>query len=707
MRKTTTLFMITLLILIGGAVSTDAHAARIKCLVADQANSSFEQLCTSSIQTAFSAPGDVVDIDTSTLEGGTPISEAELTGYDMVVIGTVFGGGGFPAVRPIHWPVIREAIRKRLSPAFWILADACCGVEALQASIDITNEASGGLFALTPGSGAGISQVNLNPESNFRGSFASLPQITAAFFTYFSGAPIGYVLYGQGTTASQIGAANLEVLLPRTMSFGGTGACIMLGSDVNLMVEYPAQQTLLAQAHYAAAQAGGSCDAAPPDRPTLSLSVAPDLSAGGGGTTRLTVTLGNTNASSLALQTALMNLPAGVVVANPANASTTCTDAAGGAPAVLTASAGGNSLSLPADSRIPVGGCTIGVDLSVSPGSFELVLRAADVLTSAGLAVGDAALIVGPTPLPPTTALSFNPTQLPAVGGSSRLTLVLGNPNAYRLTVSAMLLTLPAGLVAAATPNATSTCTNNAGSGQAVPQATAGGSSVGLLAGTRIPPGGCEVSIDLSAPAGSYPTRLAVADFLTNGGPPASDAVALLSSAPTQAPTTALSLNPSSIVSGAGPGRLTLSLGNANPGVLRIASLAMTLPAGVRLATPVNAVTSCTDPNGQPGDIVNSIAGGNTVGLPGGTTVPPGGCTVAVDVVADPGSFTLRLAVSDLQTDGGAPAADAVQSLQAASAVQPAVPIPIGGPEFLLTLQLLILAIGIFFHRGRRRDSSP
>lgn len=702
MRKTTYLFLAVLLFLLGGAVATDANAARIKCLVADQANSSFEQLCTSSIPTAFSAPGDVVDIDTSTLEGGTPITEAELTGYDMVVIGTVFGGGGFPAVRPIHWPVIREAIRKRLSPAFWILADACCGVEALQASIDITNEASGGLFALTPGSGAGVSQVNLNPESNFRGSFASLPQITAAFFTYFSGAPIGYVLYGQGTTASQIGAANEEVLLPRTMSFGGTGACIMLGSDVNLMVEYPAQQTLLAQAHYAAAQPGGSCDATPPDRPTLSLSVTPSLSGGGGGTTRLTVTLGNTNATSLALQTALMNLPSGVVLANPANASTTCTDASGSASATLTASAGGNSLSLPSDSRIPLGGCTIDVDLAVSPGSYELVLRAADVLTSAGLAVGDAALIVGSTPLPPTTALSLNPTQLPAVGGNSRLTLALGNPNAYRLTVSAMLLTLPAGLVAAATPNATSTCTNNAGSGQAVPQATAGGSSVSLLAGTRIPPGGCEVSIDLSAPAGSYPTRLAAADVVTNGGPPASDAFALLSSAPTQAPTTALSLNPSSIVSGAGPSRLTLTVGNANAGVLRIASLAMALPPGVRLAAPVNAVTTCTDTNGQPSASVSAIAGGSTIGLPAGTTIAPGGCTVAVDVVADPGSFTLRLAVADLQTDGGAPAIDVVLTLLVASAAQSAVPIPIGGPVLVIALPLLMLALAIYMQRSRR-----
>jgi uncharacterized protein YhjY with autotransporter beta-barrel domain len=95
--------------------------------------------------------------------------------------------------------------------------------------------------------------------------------------------------------------------------------------------------------------------------PTVAIGFAP-ASIQTGGTSRLTITLGNTNADGgAAVLTATMTdtLPSGLTVATPANVGGTC--AAAGA---IGAAAGGRSVSYGADSTIPAGGCTIQVNVT-------------------------------------------------------------------------------------------------------------------------------------------------------------------------------------------------------------------------------------------------------------------------------------------------------------------------------------------------------
>ena len=87
---------------------------------------------------------------------------------------------------------------------------------------------------------------------------------------------------------------------------------------------------------------------------------------------------------------------------------------------------------------------------------------------------------------PPTVAKAFSPASI-TVGGVSRLTITLNNPNAAAIALTAAFTdTLPGGVLVAAAPNPTTTC------GGAV-TATAGGSTVTLATGSTIPAGSCTI----------------------------------------------------------------------------------------------------------------------------------------------------------------------------------------------------------------------
>ena len=80
-----------------------------------------------------------------------------------------------------------------------------------------------------------------------------------------------------------------------------------------------------------------------------------------GGTSRLIITLGNTNpngAAAVLTSTMTDTLPPGLTVANPAGAGGSCTVGA------IGAGAGARSVSYGADATIPAGGCTIQVNVT-------------------------------------------------------------------------------------------------------------------------------------------------------------------------------------------------------------------------------------------------------------------------------------------------------------------------------------------------------
>ena len=122
---------------------------------------------------------------------------------------------------------------------------------------------------------------------------------------------------------------------------------------------------------------------------------------------------------------------------------------------------------------------------------------------------------------PPSVAKAFAPTNTP-VGTPSTLTISLASPSGIATLTSDLVDTLPAGLVVASTPNASTTCTSG------IVAAPAGSGTVALQSGAKIPVAGCTVSVNVSAAApGIFPNTIAAGALVTDLGnsPSAASAV--------------------------------------------------------------------------------------------------------------------------------------------------------------------------------------
>ncbi|MDQ3011915.1 MAG: ice-binding family protein, partial [Acidobacteriota bacterium] len=398
---------------------------------------------------------------------------------------------------------------------------------------------------------------------------------------------------------------------------------------------------------------------AAPIPPTIGKAFSP-ATINAGGVSTLTITLSNPNTMPAAMLIAPLTdtLPAGVVIAPVPNALNTC----GG---MVTATPGGNMVTLTGGS-IPGGApgtCTVTVNVTAAAGgSYINTIPAGALQTSNGnnAAPAVATLTVVPPVGPPLLGKAFNPATITA-GGVSTLTITLSNPNAGAATLTAPLTdTLPAGVVIAPIPNASTTC----GGGTTV-TAIAGGNTVTLPMGRTIPggaPGTCTVTVDVTAPlAGNYLNTLPAGALQTSNGNNAAPAIATLTvvQPPPTAPVLGKAFNPATINAG-GVSQLTITLSNPNvtPATLT-APLIDTLPAGVVIAPVPNAANTC-------GGVATATAGGSTVTLTGGA-IPggvPGTCTVTVNVTAAlGGSYINTIPAGALQTSNGNNPAPAIATL--------------------------------------------
>lgn len=235
------------------------------------------------------------------------------------------------------------------------------------------------------------------------------------------------------------------------------------------------------------------------------------------GTARtLTIRLDNPNNAALTNAAFTDTLPTGLVVATTPGASTTC---AGG---TVIASAAGTTVRL-AGGTIPASGsCTVTVNvLSNISGSYTNTIPAGGVTTTEGVTNEESTSAQVVISTPPTVAKQFSPAVIPA-GGTSTLTIFLGNDNTSAITLtSALTDTLPAApnaVTVAATPNKVSTC----GGGAGAITANAGSISVVLASGATIPVGGCSISVDVSVPgsavAGTDTNNIPAGALVTNFG---------------------------------------------------------------------------------------------------------------------------------------------------------------------------------------------
>ncbi len=234
----------------------------------------------------------------------------------------------------------------------------------------------------------------------------------------------------------------------------------------------------------AALLAAGILDAAPL---VWSKAFAPDT-IGPGSTTTLTFSITNNNAVGATDVAFTDNLPAGVVIADPPGVISDCPDA------VVTAPAGGSTISVTGGRAPGNGTCTISVN--VVGGAPNTYINISEDLTSSEGNSGTASDTLTVSADVPGFRKSFSPTKV-GFGGRSTLTFTIDNtqnPNARRTLI--FTDTLPAGMVVADPSNATSTCAN--GSITAVPGSSTISYSPAIFGQDTLDNGtSCTVSVDV------------------------------------------------------------------------------------------------------------------------------------------------------------------------------------------------------------------
>jgi uncharacterized repeat protein (TIGR01451 family) len=204
--------------------------------------------------------------------------------------------------------------------------------------------------------------------------------------------------------------------------------------------------------------------------------------------------------------------PAGILNYTTPNPQTSCSGS--GAP---TASAGGNSVSLPNTRAIPASGsCTVTVVVtSASLGAYLNSIPTGSVQTSVGANLGTASapLLVAA----PSVSKLFSPTNI-NTAATSTLIITFTNPLSTTATFTQTFTDIyPAGIINHTTPAATDNCPGGAIA------ATAGLGTLTMPVGTQIPPlSSCALSVVVrgtpsatltgtfvnSIPAGSLTTTL-------------------------------------------------------------------------------------------------------------------------------------------------------------------------------------------------------
>ena len=281
---------------------------------------------------------------------------------------------------------------------------------------------------------------------------------------------------------------------------------------------------------------------------------------------------------------------------------------------------------------IPAGGLSIGGVNNTSPASGTEVI----------------------TPPPPLTLTkAFNLSTI-VPGATSVLTLTIANTASGSSSLTGMALTdaLPKGVVVAATPNASTTCTSG------TVTAPAGSTSVALAGASIAPAATCTVTVTVTAAtSGTYVNTIAAGAITTSQGSsntsPASATLTVVNAANV---TLTKAFSPTPIVTG-GTSTLTLTVANTAASAIALTGISLndSLPSGVTVATVPNASTTCG------AGTVSAAAGGTLVTLAGGSVAAAATCTVSVNVTSAAAGTYLNTVpsgtiVSDQGSTNGAPA---------------------------------------------------
>jgi large repetitive protein len=375
---------------------------------------------------------------------------------------------------------------------------------------------------------------------------------------------------------------------------------------------------------------------------------------------RLRITLYNPTAQPVTTLSVVDNLPANMLVPAGANPQSNCTGASVFAPSASSVQVSGANIV--AASGGMAASCWAEIDVQVAlPGDYVN-----------SIPVGAISAVVGGTPVTNTqpasdtlraklpvvihtafsslTQDSGNPTPFTtgvdtkAPGQLTTLTIQLNNPNAVALTQANLTDLLPVNVVVAATPNASTTCANG------LVLATAAGTSVRLAGATLAANQSCTVTLTvLSNISGSYSNSIPTGSVSTFEGVSNESATSaqLVISTP---PTVAKQFVPSVMAPG-GISTLTIILGNANATAATLSAAFTdtlpTAPGALLVAATPNLQTSC------PGSVTATALSGRVV-YASGALVPPGGCSISVDVTGSTvGNYNNNIAAGSLVSNFG------------------------------------------------------
>ncbi len=389
--------------------------------------------------------------------------------------------------------------------------------------------------------------------------------------------------------------------------------------------------------------------------PAVAKAFAP-ATMGAGGRSTLTVTLSNPNAQDILSAAVIDNLPSGMVIANPANASTSC---AGGA---VAATPSGTTLAL-SSATIPASGtCTVTADVTVAAAGSYTNTVPAGAVSSANASVssaGSQSITVTPAP---SVSKSFTPGTV-APGTSSTLTITLSNPTAAALGAVGVTDVFP-NTGAGAPGNMvlfdtvlTNTCggtlTDSAGAALAV-----GSTGLKLVGGSIAATNVCTITAHVKAPSGgAYGNTIPAGALTTSGGANSAAAVATLQIA---SPQVTKGFAVKSVAANTAT-TMTITLTNVTGATITGLAFTDTYPLGlVNSATP--AVTNTCG-----GTATASAAATNpgTFTLSGASTLAAGSsCALTVNVQsATAGSYTNTLGAGSVNSSIGSNAAAASDTL--------------------------------------------
>ena len=369
-------------------------------------------------------------------------------------------------------------------------------------------------------------------------------------------------------------------------------------------------------------------------------------------------------------------LPAGVVVASPANASTTCTSGS------VSAVAGAGTIALSGGSfAFGDASCIVGVDVtSATAGAYNNLPGNISGLSPGMSAAGVSATLT--VNAAPSLTKAFSPVSI-APGSTSLLTFTITNGAGLPAQAGlAFTDTFPANVVVDAAPNVQTNCP--AGGGYAAPgfavTAVAGAGSI-AISGASLNAGAasCQVRVNVTANAiGNYNNNAtnisALAGGLTAGGVNATLSAVGTSLTKSFTPT---------VIGRGGVSTMTFVVTNG-AGSPAQGGLQFTenLPANLFVAAVPNLVNTC-------GGTVTATAGAGTIPFSGGSLgAGVASCSFSVDVTSsfvaaynNPSSRILN-ATTTMDTSGVNATLQVLENVTVDKAFAPAT-IPTGAPSVL------------------------